>query len=107
MVGPHATGRGRELLMFRCYYHPADRYGNPVPMPSGDLPSVDVAASDREEAASKAHRAVKAPIVETQRLDGVPVPKTPRKPRQRKVTAVDLAALGLKPAASLLPKESS
>lgn len=105
MVGPHATGRGRELLMFRCFYHPTDRFGNPVPMPSGDLPSIDVAAADREEAASRAHRAVKAPITETQRMDGVPVPKTPRARRQRKPTAVDLAALGLRPAASLVPKE--
>jgi hypothetical protein len=107
MVGPHATGRGRELLMFRCFYHPTDRYGSPVPMPSGDLPSIDVAASSRDEAESKAFSAVRMPITETQRLDGIPVPKAPRKPRQRKVTAVDLAALGLKPAASLLPKESS
>lgn len=105
MVGPHATGRGREVLMFRCFYHPTDRFGCPVPMPSGDLPSTDVSACDREEAAAKAFRAVRAPIVETQRLDGVAPPKAPRKPRQRKVTAVDLAALGLKPAASLLGKD--
>jgi len=105
MVGPHATGRTREQLMFRCYYHPADRYGNPVPMPSGNLPSIEVAAGDREEAASKAFRQIRAPIVETERLDGVPVPKAPRKPRQSKPKAVDLAALGLRPASSLLPKE--
>lgn len=90
--------------MFRCFYHPTDRFGNPVPMPSGDLPSVDVAAGDREEAASKAFRAVKAPITDTQRLDGIPVPKPPRKPRQRKP---DLAALGIVTAASLLGKDSS
>jgi hypothetical protein len=104
MVGPHATGRTREQLMFRCFYHPTDRYGNPVPMPSGDLPSVDVCASDREEAASKAFRAVKAPITETQRLDGVKPPKVPRAQRRRKPQPVDLAALGLRPASSLLPK---
>lgn len=102
MVGLLATGRTREQLMFRCFYHPTDRYGNPVPMPSGDLPSVDVAAGDREEAASKAFRAVKAPITDTQRLDGVKPPSAPRKPRQRKP---NLAALGLVTAASLLPKE--
>jgi len=105
MVGPHATGRSRTLIMFRCFYHPTDRYGCPVPMPSGDLPSTDVAASDREEAAAKAFRAVRAPIVETQRLDGVSPPKPPRKPRQRKPKAIDLAALGLRPASSLLSKE--
>lgn len=106
-IGPHATGRTREQLMFRCFYHPTDRFGNPVPMPSGDLPSVDVAAGDREEAASKAHRAVKAPIVETQRMDGVPVPKTPRTARQRKPKPAELAALGVRPASTLLAKESS
>jgi hypothetical protein len=100
MVGPHATGRSRELLMFRCFYHPTDRYGNPVPMPSGDLPSVDVAAGDREEAASKAFRAVKMPITETQRLDGVPAPKPPRKTRQTKPKLAAIA--GLVTAASLL-----
>lgn len=104
MVGPHATGRGRELMVFRCFYHPVDRFGGPVPMPSGCLPSVDVAAVDREEAVSKAFAAVKHPITETQRLDGVPVPKAPRKPRQRRPK---LESLGLVPAASLLGKESS
>lgn len=92
----------RPEMMFRCFYHPADRYGNPVPMPSGDLPSIDVAAENREVAASNAFRAIKAPIVETQRLDGVPVPKAPRKTRQRRPK---LEALGLVSAASLLPKE--
>lgn len=105
-VGPAATSaRSREVLMFRCYYHPTDRYGFPVPMPSGDLPSVDVAAGDREEAAAKAFRAVRAPITETQRLDGVKPPKPPRAPRQRKPKAADLAALGLVPASSLLRKD--
>lgn len=104
-AGLIATGRTREQLMFRCVYHPADKYGNPVPMPSGDLPSIDVAASTREEAASKAFRSVRAPIVETQRLDGIPVPKPPRAPRQRKPKPADLAALGLRPAASLLAKD--
>lgn len=91
--------------MFRCFYHPTDRYGNPVPMPSGDLPSIDVAASSRDEAESKAFSAVRMPITETQRLDGVPAPKPPRKRREAKPKAADLAALGLRPASSLLPKE--
>jgi hypothetical protein len=103
MVGPHATSRSREVLMFRCYYHPTDRYGCPVPMPSGDLPSTDVAASDREEAAAKAFRAVRAPIVETQRLDGIEPPKVPRKRRTPKPKS--LAELGLVSASSLLSKE--
>lgn len=106
MVGPHATGRGRELLMFRCVYHPADKFGNPVPMPSGNLPSIDVAASTRDEAESKAFRAVRAPIVETQRLDGEKPPKAPRKSRQRKVRIADFAALGIVSAASLLKEKS-
>jgi hypothetical protein len=89
--------------MFRCFYHPTDRFGFPVPMPAGDLPSTDVAASDREEAAAKAFRAVRAPIVETQRLDGVAPPKTPRKRRAPKPKSP--AELGLVTAASLLPKE--
>ncbi len=103
MVGPHATGRRREVLMFRCFYHPVDRFGSPVPMPSGDLPSIDVAACDREEAISKAHRAVKHPITETQRLDGVKPPVTPRARRKPKPR---LEALGLVTAASLLPKSN-
>lgn len=102
MVGPHATGRGCEQIMFRCFYHPTDRFGCPVPMSSGNLPSVDVCASDRDEAAAKAYRAVRAPITDTQRLDDVKPPKAPRKPRQRKPT---LESLGLKTAASLLTKE--
>ncbi len=93
----------RPQLMFRCFYHPADRYGNPVPMPSGDLPSVDVAASSRDEAASLAFARVRAPITETQRLDDVPLPKAPRK---RRAPKPQLQALGLVTAASLLTKES-
>lgn len=102
MVGLSATGCGRELLMFRCFYHPTDRFGSPVPMPSGDLPSIDVAAGDIAEAESKAFRAVRAPITETQRLDGIKPPKPPRARRQSKPK---LAALGLVTAASLLAKE--
>ena len=92
----------RPKQMFRCFYHPADRYGNPVPMPSGNLPSVDVAAMSRDEAASMAHRAVKAPITETQRLDDVPVPQTPR---ARRAPKPKLEGLGLVTAASLLTKD--
>lgn len=93
----------RELRMFRCFYHPADKYGNPVPMASGVLPSVDVPAASRDEAASKAFAQVRAPITETQRMDDMPLPKAPRAKRQVKPK---LAALGLVTAASLLTKES-
>lgn len=103
IAGLTATGRGRELLMFECFYHPADKFGNPVPMPSGQLPSVFVAAVDRDEAASKAFRMVHAPITETHRLLDVPVPKPPRKKRQPKPK---LEALGLVTAASLLAKSN-
>ena len=89
--------------MFRCFYHPADRYGNPVPMSSGNLPSVDVPARDRDEAASLAYAKVRAPITETERLDDIPVPRTPRKRRQVKPK---LESHGLLSAASLLTKES-
>lgn len=90
--------------MFRCYYHPADRYGNPVPMASGNLPSVDLPAVDRDEAKSLAYARVKAPITETERLDGVPVPRAPRK---RSPPKPKLADLGLVSAASLLRKDQS
>lgn len=93
----------REKQMFRCFYHPTDRFGNPVPMASGNLPSVDVPAKDRDEAASIAYAKVRAPITETERLDGVPVPRAPRKPRQVKPK---LESLGLVTGASLLTKES-
>lgn len=94
----------REQQMFRCFYHPADRYGSPVPMPSGNLPSVDIAAVDRDEAASLAFKQLRAPITETERLDGVPVPKAPRK---RALPKPKLADLGLVSAASLLRKDQS
>ncbi len=94
--------KSREQQMFRCFYHPADRYGNPVPMPSGNLPSVDIPAVDRDEAKSIAFAQVRAPITETERLDGVPVPKAPRK---RPKPKPKLAALGLVTAASLLAKD--
>lgn len=88
--------------MFRCFYHPTDKYGSPVPMPSGNLPSVDIAAADRDEAASVAFARVRAPITETERLDGVPVPRVPRK---RRAPKPKLASLGLVTAASLLTKD--
>jgi hypothetical protein len=89
----------RELRVFRCYYHPADKYGNPVPMPSGNLPSVDIEAVDRDKAKSIAFATVRAPITETERLDDVTPAKQARKPRQVKPKLADLR---LVTAASLL-----
>ncbi len=94
----------RARRMFRCFYHPADKFGNPVPMASGVLPSVDVPAVSRDEAASKAFAQVRAPITETQRLDDVPLPRATRAKRQAKPR---LASLGLVTAASLLPTKDS
>jgi len=83
----------KPLRRFVCYYHPHSRAGVPVPMESGELPSVVVDAPDAATAAKQAAKQVGHPVTETVRIgeDVKPAPK----PRKRRQAKPDFAALGI------------
>lgn len=95
-----------ELRMYEVRCHPCSKAGVPVPNETGNsIRTERIAAASQaiaEQMAASRNRGWI--VVETLRLDGVPVPKVPRKPRQRKT---NLAALGLVTAASLQRKDPS
>lgn len=92
------------MKLYRCYYHPVDRYGAPVPNPSGSLPSVDIEARSQAEAERLAFAKVKAPIAETERLQDEIVVAKPK--RKRAASRPKLESLGLTTAAALLERST-
>lgn len=96
-----------EMYVYEVQCHPVSKAGIPVPNETGRSIRTEriAAASQRIAEQIAAERNKGWIVVETIRLDGVKPPKSPRKPHQRKPKAADLAALGLRPASTLLGKD--